>query len=408
MTVSSLLLALIAACSPRPALSPSPTPRAVDASAPAASRGRAPLSPSELAWEFAEQGRLRLLYIAQASEGNAYEKLLELNSSKGGLQDLAERAKRDGVKAVAASLADVDLKDPEHKDHPFFQDFLLVLRVGTYRHLGTVVDLPESGPVTIDHDEDFLRSCSALWLLPALEVGNPDVSEQLDHFRTYLRIARAICLDAATVKHYEAGLELQRHTLDNLSKVVRGGKLSLLEQREVIAGLQELVSSELELQAVLDTEYFLAVRRLQARVPEPTARKAEQDALAERFLAIRTLVADPKAAESGFALDLPPPVGRAAEEWAQEEDYVASFVRSRRALTQVSANKILAGLQAYRKANKAFPEKIAQLKPGFLSTIPRDWLSTSGEFSYQKTESGFTLSSVLASPQGNTGERIMW
>lgn len=362
------------------------------------------LSPAEIAWEHAEQGRLRLGYIADAEEGNGYAKLVSLKKTPGGLMDLAAQAKRQGVESVFSAL-----EGPEGEEGSAFRkDYELVARAATYRHIGARIKVPEQGPVTVPDSKAFVEACSALWLLPALEVHNSDVEDQLQSFRDYLHIARATSLDAATIEHYEQGIAFERRILDSLTQVIRSGKLNVLQLREVISGLQDLVGNESELQGVLDTEYFMAVRRLESQGLDKQTQTKEHDALAARFLAVRPLFADPKAAELGFTARNQEPTGKLAKEWAAKGDFLPALARSRLAATQLSAVKILAALEAYKKDKKGYPDKVEEVSPAYLSRIPTDWFSPDGQFVYSKTEKGFTLESVSpALPEAKNG-RVTW
>lgn len=385
-----------------PQSTPTPTVAASIPSAP--QKKRLELSPAQTAWEYAEQGRIRLSYIAEANEGNGYERLTAIKKTPGGLLEMAERAKQRGVPAIFAEL---DLPEGE-EDSPFRKDYVLVLRAASHRHVGAPLKVPDRGPVAVPGSEAFIAACSALWLLPALEVENPDVEDQLQSFRTYLHLARAICLDAATVEHYEQGNAFERQTLEPLARVVRNGKLSVTELREVISGLQELIGSESELQGIVDTEYFMAVRRLESQGLDQETLTKEQDALATRFLAVRPLFADPKAAELGFTSKVEEPTGKLAREWAAKNDFLPVLARSRLVSTQRAALEILAGLEAYKKEKKAYPDKVDDLKPAYLSRIPTDWFSTDGRFVYTKTEKGFKLESVSPSLPEAKGGRVTW
>ncbi len=362
------------------------------------------LSPAEIAWEHAEQGRLRLGYIANADEGNGYAKLVSIKKIPGGLLDLAARAKSQGVESVSSTLGGPD----GIEGSPFYKDYEVVARAATYRHIGAHVKVPERGPVTVPDSEAFVEVCSSLWLLPALEAHNPDVEDQLQSFRDYLHIARATSLDAATIKHYEQGNAFERQTLDSLTRVVRSGKLSVLQLREVISGLQDLLGSEIELQGILDTEYFMAVRRLESQGLDKETQAKEHDDLATRFLAVRPLFADPKAAERGFTVKIPEPMGKLAKEWATKGDFLPALARSRLTATQLSAVKVLAGLEAYKKDKKRYPDKVEDLSPAYLSRIPTDWFSPEGRFVYTKTESGFKLESVSPSLPETKNGRVVW
>ncbi len=409
---SSALLAVmlsitITACS---APTPHPSPTATLPPAPTVSSTAVPsqqLSPSAVAWEYGEHGRQRLTSLATAKEGNAYQKLSTLKGTPGGLRDLAAQAEQRGVEAIASRVRNIDELD-DKKSSPFRTDYELVLRAGTYRHVGAPLAIPEQGPVTIPHSEAFVKAISSLWLLPALEVGNTNVEDQLQNFRTYLHIARAVSLDAATIEHYEQGSALFRKTLDSLTRVVKTKNLSVNQLREVIAGLQELLASEIELQNVLDTEYFLALRRLESQKLDPETLTKEQDALAARLLAVRPLFEDPRAADRGFTATVEPPVGKLSQEWASKKDFLPALARSRLALTQLSAVKVLAALEAYNKEKKRYPDKIEELMPAYLSTVPTDWFSPEGRFVYSKTDNGFQLESVSAAlPEAKAG-RIAW
>lgn len=396
------LVTSIAACSPT---TPQPTPTSIVAtSTPVAATQHQQVAPSALAWEYAEHGRQRLTQLAEAKEGNGYQMLTGLKGIPGGLRDMAAKAETQGVEAISAVLGDTEGK----KDSPFRADYETVLRAGTNRHLGAPLKVAEQGPVTIPDSEAFVKATSSLWLLPALEVGNPNVEDQLQNFRTYLHIARAISLDAASIEHYEQGTTLLGKTLESLTKVVRSGKLSATEQRGVIAGLQELLSSELELQNVLDTEYFVAVRRVESQKLDGEVQAKELEALAARFLAARPLFADPKAAELGFATKTESTTGKVANEWAEKGDFLPALARSRLAFTQLSAVKILAALEAYKKEKKTYPDKVEDLMPAYLSRIPTDWFSPEGRFVYTKSEKSFKLESVSpALPEAKNG-RVSW
>ncbi len=362
------------------------------------------LSPSAIAWEYAEHGRQRLTYLVEAKEGNGYERLVSLKGTPGGLIDLANRAQTQGVEAIAAQLGEPEGKD----DSAFRADYELVLRVGTYRHLGPPLKVPEQGPIVFPDSKPFLRAASSLWLLPSLEVYNPNTEDQLQNFRTYLHIARAISLDAPSVEHYEQGTAFLDKTLHSLSQLVKSQKLNVTQLREVIASLQGLLSSEIELQAVLDTEYFTAGRRLESQKLNAEIKAREQASLAARFLAARPLFADPAAADLGFSIKTDVPEGKLAKEWADKKDFLPALARSRAVLTQLSAVKILAGLEAYHTEKGSYPNKVDELMPVYLSTIPTDWFSPDGRFVYTKTEKGFKLESVSASLPNSKDGRTAW
>lgn len=283
------------------------------------------------------------------------------------------------------------------------------MRAATYRHLAAPVTVPKTGPIAIPEAERFVTICSALRLLPALEMRNSDREEQLANFRVYLGMARAICRDAATIEHYQQGLALEETALTHLAQAVKSGRLTTTELRQVISGQQQLLGSAQELQPILDSEYLLAVRRLEAKKLDDDSRKATLDALSARFLAARPLFADPELRPRGDGEKWPAPVGQLAEEWAKQEDFLPVLVRSRRVATQRSAVELLAGLEAYRKDKGRYPDTLQAVVPAYLSRMPEDWITAGGQFAYRKTEKGFTLESVSPGLPGlPASRRLAW
>ena len=65
-------------------------------------------------------------------------------------------------------------------------------------------------------------------------------------------------------------------------------------------------------------------------------------------------------------------------------------------LARLGGLKLLCALQLHRLEKGSYPETLDQLVPGVLVTLPRDYLSQDGKFTYKKVGDDFQLSSTVA------------
>lgn len=402
------LAAMLSGCSPAPPPSSSPTPAAttvthvsVNRSSPTPAVERNGMKASDVAWEYAEQGKQRLEYMRKAPEGNGYDRLVGLKASKNGLLELSALAEKEGPKRLFQVLDGPAGK----KGGQLYKDYGTIWTASSYRHLAAPVEVPKTGVIPIPDSEKFVKVTTAMLLIPRIETRNPNHSDKLDTLLKMATIARTISLGAPTVEHYAQGTALQMEALNGIASVYKSGKLKPERLREQIASLQVFICNQAEMQPILDTEYVMAQRRLESAGLTPPELEKEKEGLAAKFLALRPLFGDPKAAEKAFKPEAKIPELVGCKLANKELEFSQALAHSRLALTQLGAVELLAALEVYHGEKKSYPDSLEELVPSVLSRMPTDWFSKDGKFVYHRKDKGYTLESVSAAlPRG----RVAW
>lgn len=367
------------------------------------------VSPSDLAREHIRAGQQRLERLAGLHSESGYTLLLEMEDQLEGLIESATLAELEGLSSIQPRHGHFS----DDEDSALYQDYITVRRAANYRHMSPPIEIPTEGAVTIANRLRFLQVSTALRLLPRLELANDDLEDQIQNYFIYLKLARTLCLDAPTIEQYEQGISLEQQTLTDLTTLIKerskSAPLDPSELSTIISNLQMLPGSDKELLGVLDSEYFMATRRLEALDLHDPVLTQQQDALAERILALRRLFVEPDRHQSSHPhpdelIELDPAIG-----WPLEKDsFLSTLHRSRLAATGLAALEVRAALELHSSKEGAYPNDLEQLQPTCLPQLPVDRLTSGGRFIYHKTEDGFVLQSIVTDYDNGSDEVIIW
>ena len=335
---------------------------------------RREVSPLELARLRVEQTKRELQQISVDPEFNGYEKIVKLAKDGTPSSGLKEAQLLSLMSAIEKPVVSAPIR---------------VKETG-------VIEIPGSG--------DFVAVISALAKVPQSLARNPNLEERVRADLAILAVGRKVARDSRVMVHYRAGLKVQKAALADLAQIIKGGALSAEDLRGLIAALQMEVSSPQELVKVLDTEYLLACRELVRDVSDPVAREREENALAARYMKMRSYFAEDKPPAGGFVFNdvLPQTQGCA---WTQSRpDFMADLGRSREAATLLASVELQAALAAYKLEEGSYPESLEKLVPGYLTRVPPNTLAEDGAFDYQPTSASYRLAptSPLSSSSPST------
>lgn len=337
----------------------SATPAQVDVEP--SSPPRREVSPLELARLRVVQTKRELQQISSDPEFNGYEKIVKLAKDGTPSSGLKEAQLLSLMSAVEKPVVSAPLR------------------------------VKETGVVDVPSSADFVAVISALARVPQTMAQNPNFEERIRADLAILTAGRKVARESRVMAHYRAGLKVQEAALEDLAQIIKGGALSAEDLRGLIAALQMEVSSPQELVKVLDTEYLLACRELVRDVSDPVAREREENALAARYLKMRSYFAEDKPPAGGFVFNDVLPESQGCE-WVQSRpDFMVDLGRSREAATTLASVELQAALAAYRLEKGTYPESLEKLVPVYLTRVPPNTLVKDGAFDYQPTGASYRL-----------------